>query len=214
MILDRMPCRLAATVAALLLPLLSGCSTLLTVAYLVQPADVPAEFAGLKGKHVAVVCRPIVELEFSDAGSSRELASLVDGQLKQNVRKINVIGQQEVARWLDENSWVDYPTLGKALDADYVVGIDLEEFRLHEGSTLYRGRATAALRVFDVTTGEIAFEKRIDDFSFPADSAIPATDRTEAQFRGLFLQMLSRKISRCFHAYESRETFAEESLTF
>jgi len=214
MILDRMPCRLAATVAALLLPLLSGCSTLLTVAYLVQPADVPAEFAGLKGKHVAVVCRPIVELEFSDAGSSRELASLVDGQLKQNVRKINVIGQQEVARWLDENSWVDYPTLGKALDADYVVGIDLEEFRLHEGSTLYRGRATAALRVFDVKTGEIAFEKRIDDFSFPADSAIPATDRTEAQFRGLFLQMLSRKISRCFHAYESRETFAEESLTF
>jgi hypothetical protein len=214
MILDRMPCRFAATVAALLLPLLSGCSTLLTVAYLVQPADVPAEFAGLKGKHVAVVCRPIVELEFSDAGSSRELASLVDGQLKQNVRKINVIGQQEVARWLDENSWVDYPTLGKALDADYVVGIDLEEFRLHEGSTLYRGRATAALRVFDVKTGEIAFEKRIDDFSFPADSAIPATDRTEAQFRGLFLQMLSRKISRCFHAYESRETFAEESLTF
>jgi hypothetical protein len=65
-----------------------------------------------------------------------------------------------------------------------------------------------------VKTGEIAFEKRIDDFSFPADSAIPATDRTEAQFRGLFLQMLSRKISRCFHAYESRETFAEESLTF
>jgi hypothetical protein len=214
MILDRMPCRLAATVAALLLPLLSGCSTLLTVAYLVQPADMPAEFAGLKGKHVAVVCRPIVELEFSDAGSSRELAGLVDGQLKQNVRKINVIGQQEVARWLDENSWVDYPTLGKAIDADYVVGIDLEEFRLHEGSTLYRGRATAALRVFDVKTGEIAFEKRIDDFSFPADSAIPATDRTEAQFRGLFLQMLSRKISRCFHAYESRETFAEESLTF
>jgi hypothetical protein len=199
---------------AFLAPCLGGCSTLLTVAYLVQPADVPAEFKGLKGKHVAVVCRPIVELEFSDAGSARELAALVDSQIKTNVRKVAVIGQQEVSRWLDENSWVDYPTLGKALDADYVVGIDLERFRLHEGSTLYRGRATATVRVFDVKTGAVAFEKRIDDFSFPANSGIPSTDQSESQFRAMFLDMLARRVSRCFHAYESRETFAEESLTF
>jgi hypothetical protein len=199
---------------AFLAPCLGGCSTLLTVAYLVQPADVPAVFKGLKGKHVAVVCRPIVELEFSDAGSARELAALVDSQIKTNVRKVAVIGQQEVSRWLDENSWVDYPTLGKALDADYVVGIDLERFRLHEGSTLYRGRATATVRVFDVKTGAVAFEKRIDDFSFPANSGIPSTDQSESQFRAMFLDMLARRVSRCFHAYESRETFAEESLTF
>jgi hypothetical protein len=198
---------------AFLAPCLGGCSTLLTVAYLVQPADVPAEFKGLKGKHVAVVCRPIVELEFSDAGSARELAALVDSQIKTNVRKVAVIGQQEVSRWLDENSWVDYPTLGKALDADYVVGIDLERFRLHEGSTLYRGRATATVRVFDVKTGAVAFEKRIDDFSFPANSGIPSTDQSESQFRAMFLDMLARRVSRCFHAYESRETFAEESRT-
>jgi hypothetical protein len=47
-----------------------------------------------------------------------------------------------------------------------------------------------------------------------SDSAIPAADRSESQFRGLFLQILSQKISRCFHAYESRDVFAEESLTF
>jgi hypothetical protein len=197
-----------------LVPPLSGCSTLLTVAYLVQPADMPAEFAGLKGKHVAVVCRPIVELEFSDAGSARELATLIDAQLEKNVRKIDIIGQQEVARWLDEHSWVDYQTLGKSLDADYVVGIDLERFRLHEGSTLYRGRATATVRVYDVDKGDMAFEKRIDGFEFPANSAIPASDRSETEFRAMFLQMLSQKISRLFHAYESREAFAEESLTF
>jgi len=210
--LPRRPALLAAV--ALLTPFLGGCSTLLTVAYLVQPADVPAEFTGLKAKRVAVVCRPIVELAFSDAGSARELAALVDGQLVAKVRKIDVVGQQEVARWLDENSWVDYPTLGKALGVDYVVGIDLERFRLHEGVTLYRGRATATLRVFEVKTGALAFEKRIDDFSFPANSGIPATDRPESQFRALFLEMLARRVSRCFHAYESRETFAEESLTF
>jgi hypothetical protein len=200
----------ASVLAALLLtPLLGGCSTLLTAAYLLQPADMPAEFPGLKGKHVAVVCRPIVELEFTDAGVARDLAGLVEGQIGRNVRRVHVIGQQEVARWLDENNWVDYPTLGKSLDADYVVGIDLERFRLHEGSTLYRGRASATIRVYEVATGKMAFERRFDDFAFPADSAVPAADQSDSQFRATFLQMLSQKISRCFHAYESRDVFAE-----
>ena len=198
----------------LLVPLWSGCSTLLTAAYVFYPEDVPAEFSGLKGKHVAVVCRPIVELEFSDAGSSRELAGLVGGQIQESVRRTKIIGQQEVARWIDENAWVDYPTLGKALDADLVVGIDLEQFRMHEGSTLFRGRASAHVRVFDVKKKAVVFEKRIDDFAFPADSAIPTTDRSEAQFRGLFIQVLAQKISRLFYAHESRLHFAEENLTF
>jgi hypothetical protein len=197
-----------------LLPLLSGCSTLLTVAYLVRPNDVPAEFTGLKGSHVAIVCRPIVELEFSDAGSARELTTVVDQQLRQRVRGINVIGQHEVARWLDENSWVDYPALGKAIDADYVVGIDLEQFRLFEGSTLYRGRAAVTVRVFEVKTGEVVFQKRIDKYEFPANGAIPTSDRSEPEFRAMFLTMLGQRIARSFYAYESRDVFAEESLTF
>jgi hypothetical protein len=196
----------------LALPFLTGCQALITAAYLLQPADVPAEFAGLKGKHVAVVCKPIIELEFSDAGSARELAMLVGGQLQQQVRKVKIISQQEVARWIDENAWVDYPTLGRALDANYVVGIDLEGFRLHEGATLYRGRATAHVRVFDVDKKEVVFEKRIDDFTFPVDSAIPTTDRSEAQFRALFLEQLALKVSRLFHAYESRDVFASDNM--
>ena len=194
------------------LPLLSGCSTLITAAYLLHPADVQAEYAGLKGRQVAVVCRPIIELEFSDAGSARELATLVGGQIQQQVRKAKVVGQHEVARWIDEHAWVDYPTLGKALDADFVVGVDLEGFRLHEGATLYRGRATAHVRVFDVDKKEVVFERRIDDFAFPADSAIPTTDRSEAQFRALFIRQLALKVSRMFHAYESRDVFASENL--
>ena len=205
---------IALAVLAALVAVSSGCSTLLTAAYILMPEDTPAEFKGLKGKHVAVVCKPIVELEFSDAGSARELASIVGAHLARNVRKSRVIDQQEVARWIDENAWIDHATVGKALDADMVVGIDLEEFRLHEGSTLYRGRATAHVRVFEVATKKVLFDKRVDDFAFPANSAIPATDRTEGEFRGMFLQMLSQKIARCFHAYESRDVFAEDSLTF
>jgi len=211
-----MPARLHRLVLLVLAlsPFACGCSTLLTVAYLVQPADMPAEFAGLKGKSVAVVCRPIIELEFSDAGSARELAGLVGMQIEEQVRRSKVVGQHEVARWIDENAWTDYQAVGEALDAQHVVGIDLEEFRFHEGSTLYRGRAAVHVRVFDVAEKKLVFQKRIDDFSFPSNNAIPATDLSEVEFRNLFLRMLSQRISRLFHAYESREVFAEESLTF
>jgi len=204
-----------AILMALLLPLTcSGCQALLTAAYLIAPEDKPAEFAGLRGKHVAVVCKPIVELEFSDAGSARELASLVGGLLSQNVRKARVINQQEIARWIDENAWVDFPTLGKALDADLVVGIDLESFHMHEGSTLYRGKATAHVRVFDIAQKKVVYSKRFDDFNFPADSAIPTSDRSEAQFRAMFLQVLAGRIARTFHAYDSRTNFADDNLIF
>ncbi len=191
---------------------LGGCSTLGTIAYLVQPNDVPAEYEGLRGKHVAVVCKPIVELQFSDSGSARELAGIIGSLLEQNVRKVRVISQQEVARWADENDSVDYPALGKALDADMVVGIDLDQFRMHEGSTLYRGRASTHVRVFDVKEKKVAYERRIDDFTYPVDSAVPSSDRSETQFRAMFLQMLGRRVARLFHAHDSRTAFAEENL--
>lgn len=199
--------------ATVMLSAMSGCSALFTVAYLLQPADVPAEFAGLKGKKIAVVCRPIIELEFADAGSARELATLIGEQLKKGLgRSTKIIGQHEVSRWNDENAWVDYQTVGAALGADHVIGVDLEAFRLYEGSTLFRGRANATVRVYDVAEKELVFERRIDDYAFPANTAIPTTDKSEREFRKLFLDMLSTRVSRLFHAYESREVFAEDSF--
>ena len=113
---------LAAT-GTLVVAAAAGCTTIGGIAYLINPDDVPAESTALRGKHVAVVCRPVVELEYSDAGSSRELARLVGESLRENVRRCRVIGSAEVARWLDENDWVDYPTLGKAVDADIVATV-------------------------------------------------------------------------------------------
>ena len=120
--------------------------------------------------------------------------------------------RSEVARWIDENDWVDYSTLGKALDADMVIGIDLEQFRMHEGSTLYRGRASAIVSVYDVATKEKVFERRIDDFTYPGAGAVPTTDRSESQFRAMFLQIFGRRVARLFHSHDSRTSFAEENL--
>ena len=77
--------------------LFTGCSTLGTLAYFVNPNDIPAEFDELSGKNVAVVCNPVVELQYSDAGSARELAQLVlDKQVRMG-RPIRVQGLAEAA---------------------------------------------------------------------------------------------------------------------
>ena len=56
---------------------------MLTVAYLFHPEDVPAEYNELRGKHVVVVCKPIVELEFTDAGTARELAERIGANIRE-----------------------------------------------------------------------------------------------------------------------------------
>ena len=76
----------------------------------------------------------VVELQYSDAGSSRELAQLVGMNIDRNIRRAEVIGQQEVARWLDENELLEYPELGKALDADIVIGIASAPMRAQASS--------------------------------------------------------------------------------
>ena len=51
------------------LSLAVGCkSGMESVALLIEGYDIPPEWDGLKGKKVAVVCKPLTSLEFSNSG--------------------------------------------------------------------------------------------------------------------------------------------------
>ncbi len=74
--------------------------------------------------------------------------------------------------WADENNWDEYVEIGKALNADMVVGLDLEEFSLYQGQTLYQGKANIKIPVYDVAQGkEPVFERQ------PAASRLSAERR-------------------------------------
>ncbi len=123
-----------------------GCRNLLTTAaILINGTDVDAEFKDLKGRKVAVVCRPLVTLQYRDSSVGRDLAQQVAALLQKQVPKIQLIDQRKINRWTDENTWEDYPEVGKAVKAEMVVGIDLESFSIYQGQTLYQGKANAAL---------------------------------------------------------------------
>jgi hypothetical protein len=194
---------LALLIAAL--PAIGCQSALFTAVYLFKGMDVDADFGDLKGKKVAVVCRPMVSLQYSNSNVGKDLGQQISVMLQDQVPKIKVIDQKKIAKWTDENTWEEYPEVGKAMKADMVVAVDLESFSLYQGQTLYQGKANATVRVFDCSKtgkGKEVFRKSIPQCVYPPNMQIPASEKTEADFRHEFELELANRIARHFFSHD------------
>jgi len=192
---------------------MAGCTNVLfTAAYLLKGNDVPAECKALRDKRVAVVCRPVVELQYRNARTDQDLAELVAVLLKK-VPKIKVVDQRKVAKWLDENTWEEYVEVGKAVGAEMVVGIDLERFELMKGQTLFQGRANATLKVYDCKSGELVFEKRLPQSVYPPNREVSTLSKPEAEFRREFLRVLADQLARHFYDHDPYADYALDAKT-
>jgi hypothetical protein len=192
---------------------LAGCAKVLaTAVYVIKGTNVPAEYDGLKEKRVAVVCRQLVSLQYRDSTVPRDLAARVGSLLSTNGKKIQVIDQQQVSEWTDENAWDDFTQIGKALEADMVVAIELEDFKLHQGQTLYQGRANVQIKVYDIKDGgKLVFEKTPRPSVYPPNAAIPTSEKQESQFRREYVGILAEEIAHHFYEHDSRANFAIDS---
>jgi len=203
---------LVLTLTLAVLPLLGCQGLLVTVMYMMHGNNVDPDFAELKGKKVAVVCRPLMTLQYRDTNVTRDLAQHVTLLLDKNVPKIQIIDQRKVAKWTDENAWEEYPEVGKALKADMVVGVDLESFSIYQGQTLYQGKANATIRVYDCSKGgKLVFEKILPQSVYPPHSGVPAQDRLEAQFRREFVAVLADQVARHFYAHDPYVDVAQDA---
>ncbi len=192
--------------------LATGCNTLATFTYVLTGTDTEAEFKELPGKKVAIVCRPTTSLDFNNSSVATMLAQQVGIRLQQQVKKIEIVDQRQVSDWTDENTWEDYVEIGRALNADFVIGIDLEEFNLYQGQTLYQGRANVHFAVYDTTKGKLhVWEKYLPQVVYPPTAPIPASERPEGEFRRKFVGALAEQIAKYFHAHDSTADFAADS---
>jgi hypothetical protein len=190
----------------------AGCSMVATAMYVITGNDAPAECDELKGKKVAVVCRPTTSLDFNNSSVADMLAHQVSTLLGKNVSKVTIIDPRKVGDWTDENTWEDYVEIGKALNADYVVGIDLEEFSLQQGQTLFQGRASIAVSAYDVKKGKLPiWEKHLPQSVYPPSGGIPAGEKPESQFRRQFVSVLADQIARHFYPHDATADFAQDS---
>lgn len=197
-----------------LLSLVTGCVG--TLANLINVAHgnlVSASYTGLKEKTIAVVCVSNSEA-FGPTTASIQLARQVGKLIEANVDKSKVIDHQRIADWIDRNDWdyMNYPEVGRGVEAEMVVAIDLDSFSLNDGKTLYRGRADVKVVVYDMKDGgKEVFSFSPTQITFPENSGYHATDMTEEAFRRQFIAVLASKIARQFFSYDAKEDFARDA---
>lgn len=182
--------------------------------YVIKGDKVDAEFTGLEGKKVAVVCLSNTT-GFDPGSAASTLAQYVELNLRKNVKKISLVRHQEVANWVDNNDWdrLDYRDIGRGVRADMVVAIDIDNFRLHEDATLYKGRTNWTVTVYDMSkSGEAVFRRSERNFQFPVNGGQHVSETTEENFQRKFLLILAEDIAKHFYAYEFKEDFARDAL--
>ena len=194
----------------------TGCihSILATGIYLWQGGDiVPAQCDALEDQRVVVICRPPSSHEYRHEGAARDIGKQVSRLLKENVSGIDVVSPSEVDNWVDEQDWDNFKDLGRAVKATRVVYIELDNFDLYKGSTLYQGDAEVNLTVYDMTKrGEEIWEHKVGQILFPRNSGIPAADKPVQKFQEQFVGIVSQQLATYFYKHNPNATFALDAM--
>lgn len=180
--------------------------------YVIKGHQVPAAFDGMEGKRVAVVC-------VSDASAygpdtlTYTVNKAVSMKLATSVKDISVVNPNDIEQWVDAHGWdeTNFVEIGKAVDADLVLAIEIGSYSIHEGATMYKGRSDITATVFDlVNGGQVAYVHGPHHFSFP-ENGRPAIQTSDRQFEAVYLAKLTQHISRQFHEHDHLETIAEDA---
>jgi len=195
-----------------LLPMTGCTQLLLTSMYFIKGVETPAEFKELKGTKTAVVCRPLVELQYSSSSAAEQLARVTGILLKSRIKKIEIVRPDLIEQWTDEHDWDEFTEVGKAVKAERVVGIEIEEFSLYQGQTLYQGRARVKVTVHDMQqNGDVVFERALPEIIYPPNAGIPTSEKAEEEFRKQFIGVVADRIGRFFYSFDHRNDAAMDS---
>ena len=107
----------------------------------------------------------------------------------------------------------DYLEIGKTLKAEKVVGIDIESFSVLDGQTLFRGRATVHIQVYDVAEKHVEWRKSPPQFEYPRIGSKPATDCPEIEFRNQFVDYSRRADCPLFYPHDRLRRLGRDALS-
>jgi hypothetical protein len=204
----------ALLIVGLMIVTATGCPAMLaTGIYVLQGGNMePAECDALKGKRVVVMCRPPSSHEYRHAGASRAIAQRVSELLVSNVKGIDVVNPREVDNWIDESDWGDFRELAEAVRADLVVHVELDEFELYKGKTLYQGRAEVTATVYDMGNhSKQLWQRKLGEILYPTNSGIPAQDKPVQQFEREFVEIVSDQVAMKFYKHDPTTEFAMDA---
>lgn len=206
---------MALLLTVLVVPTIGCIPTLIaTGIYVFQGGNtVPADCEALEDQRVVVVCRPPSSNEYRHAGAARTIGKRISKMLEINVDGIDVVSPREVDNWVDEQDWENFKDLGRAVKATRVVYIELDNFDLYKGTTLYQGNADVNVEVYDITDNDrLVWERRIGQILFPKNSGIPAADKPIQTFQRQFVDVVSTQIAQHFYKHDPNASFALDAI--
>ena len=195
----------------------TGClhSLIATGIYIWQGGNVvDAQCDDLKGERVVVVCRPPSSNEYRHAGAARSIGKRISAHLEANVKGIDVVSSAEVDNWIDEQDWENFKDLGTSVKATRIVYVELDNFDLYKGSTLYQGDTDVKVTVFSQTNrswGE-TWSRNVGQILFPRNAGIPAADKSVHDFQAQFVEVVSLQVATLFYKHDPNISFALDAV--
>ncbi len=118
----------------------------------------PAEYS-LEGYRVAVVIDTDLSIHYEHPGIATLIAGAVAGRIAKNVKNVEVLRPDAVARWQFETpQWTAIPSteIAKSLGVDRVVYIDLQNYTLTPPGNqwLWEGRCSAMIGIIEADSYE------------------------------------------------------------
>ncbi|MEZ6092684.1 MAG: hypothetical protein R3C03_00375 [Pirellulaceae bacterium] len=204
-----------AAIVALMIPVVAstGCiGAMAQLMYVIRGHKTKAAYDGLEGKTVAVVCVSDAEAYGPDT-LKYTVSKIVSLKLSQSVKKIKVVPPSKIEDWIDTNGWdqMDFTEIGRGVNADMVVAIEIAGYTIHDGATLYKGQSDLTVSVYDMKRdGQVQFVKGPENYVFPTNGR-PAIQSTDRQFEAVYLAKLNDHISKLFYDHDALDDVAEDA---
>jgi hypothetical protein len=124
-----------------------------------------------------------------------------------------MVSPAEVDNWIDKNDWDDFKELARAVRAEKVVYIEMNDFELYKGTTLYQGQADVTVTVYDMkNNGRLSWDRHLGEILYPSNSGIPAQDKPVQQFEREFVAIVATRIAENFYKHDANSSFAMDAL--
>jgi hypothetical protein len=213
------------TVAAVVLGLavLGGCNPGIMLAFMFPadpnlPPKCPLTIEGKESKVVILTTHTgggpeSALLSRVDWDLTARLHQLLQERFKENKDKVVVVPPSQVRGYQNtHHRWRDEPPqkLGEHFKADFVISLEIEDFRLMDkrSPTLYQGHAEISVTVTDahkpVGEGEVFFETYATDFPRTPTSV---SDMSANQFRTQLINAIAKDLVQMFTPHPPRDRF-------
>ena len=190
----------------------TGCiGGLAQLLYVLKGHDIPAQYAEFKAQRVAVVVNTKASAYGQDSLADT-VQRYVTTKLATNVPDIQIVPKVEVDNWFDING-IDESRLaemGKAVDADFVLSINMDNYTIREGSTIYKGKSEISINVIETMSGVTTYSAGPDQMEYP-ENGRPAIQTNDRKFETFYLAWLSEQIAKQFYKYDKTADVADDA---